>query len=401
MRRIPFLLLLPLLLLLGAAVASAQEAPKANARLLLRIASGASHRLIQAGQGRLGQDARTVAFWQALLRMEAQIQQVGNGLRTRDLAFFQALRNGTAALAELQVSWSLTGRRDPAIEQDLATLATAYDRLRNRYGPEWVRYQTGQPLSEDERLRFARMRAEQSYLAGRIEPLRDQAKRAGDHTTAEELTLLLLQIHGIATAPPTLGDFLDASVAADSIRGGWYGTRAAHGRDEEGWAEADEVVSGITTNDAVGFVFTTDLNAVQDWSFAEEETEIPQQIAEAEADPGIEPGQMVDLGAELPDESDLPPLPDEEPAEEGLAEDPGTTEPAIELTGEIEEEDLSTDAVPGEEAPKACLPEDLDCVEPLPEPAPETVPPPSTPSAPAVTPAPPPPVPPAPAPPIG
>ncbi len=374
------LLLLPVLLFLAAIGASGQIPTdrRVTARLLVRIASGASHRLLQASQARPpGLDARAVAFQQALLRMDAQLQQVAAGLRTRDLAFFQALRNGTAALAELQVSWSLTGRRDAAIEQDLTTLAVSYDRLRDRYGPEWLRYQTGQPLNDDERIRFARMRGEQSFLAGRLEVLRDQAEQAGDRATAEELQLLVLQARGIATAPPTLGDYLDASVAADAIRGGWYAARSGHGVDEEEWAEADQVVSDITTDNRVGFVFSTDLSSVRDWSFVDEETEVPEEIAQAAEAvsqvPELEPGQILEL-AEEPDESDLPPLPDDDPdAEEQL--------PAEEIPGDeaIEEEDLSADAASDEEAPKDCAPEDLACEEeagpaaqpPLPAPSPQ------------------------------
>jgi hypothetical protein len=349
------LLLLALLLLSSSIAASAGQAPqnqenrrRANARKLLRIADGASRQLIQAGQGRLDREARSRAFWEALLHMDAQIDRVGAGLRTRDLSFFQALRTGTASLAELQVAWALAGIKDPAVEQNLRMLSAAYGRLRHRYGPEWVRFQAGRPLSEDERLRFARMRAEQGLLAGRIEPLRDRAARAGDDATVDELTLLLAQIHAVATASPTLGDYLDASVATDSIRGAWHGARAAHAADEEGWAEADQVVSDITTDESVGFVFTTDLSSVKDWSFVEEETEIPAEIAQADAGGGeqLSPGQIVDLGAieesDLTDRTDPTAPTDSEMSLE---------EPEVLILDEAPaEEDLSTEAVPGDEA---------------------------------------------------
>ena len=356
------LLLLSLVLLGSFMPADAAQAPpgrRANARKLLRIADGASQRLIQAGQGRSGGDARARAFWEALLHMDAQIDRVGAGLRTRDLAFFRALRTGTASLAELQVTWALSGIKDPAVDQNLRMLSAAYGRMRNRYGPEWVRYQTGRPLTEDERLRFARMRAEQGLLAERIAPLRDRAARAGDHATVDELTLLLAQIHAVATSSPTLGDYLDASVATDSIRGAWHGTRATHAADEDGWAEADQVVSSITTDESVGFVFTTDLSSVKDWSFIEEETEIPEEIAQAE-DAGEEgelaPGQVVELGpAEEADQetdwTDDPSDPTGPSDAESTLEEPQVLildeEP---LEEEPVEEDLGGEPVPGDEA---------------------------------------------------
>jgi len=395
-------ILLLSLLVLGSATAASALQPaagrRANARKLLRIADGASQRLIRAGQGRLDRNARSLPFWEALRRMDSQIDKVGAGLRTRDLSFFQALRAGTSALAELRTTWALAGVKDPAVDQDLRALAAAYGRLRNRYGPEWVRFQTGRPLSEGERIRFARMRAEQGYFAGKLEPLRDRAEQARDYATADELTFLLAQVHGVATASPTLGDYLDASVATDSIRGAWYGARAAHSADEEGWADADQVVSDITTDDDVGFVFTSDLQSVQDWSFVEEETEIPAEIAEAEEgeeDRQLAPGRIVEVGAveeegDLTDRSDPT---DPSDAEVILEESEEVTEPAA-TTGEIEPvvgEDLSADPLPGDEAIEE---EDLEVEPPPEEAAPcaegdETCPPPATAPTTAPTPSPP------------
>jgi len=415
MRRTSLWIALLSLLALGLAVPAralqtVPEGRQANARRLLRIADGASHRLVQRAQGRLDREARSRPFWEALVHMQADLARVGAGLKIRDLSFFQALRSGTASLAELQVTWALAGMKDPDIEQDLQTLAAAYDRLRDRYGPEWVRYQTGRPLSEDERVRFARMRAEQSFLASKLEPLRDHAEQTGDHATAGELTLLLAQVHGVATAPATLGDYLDASVATDSIRGAWYGARAAHTADEEGWAEADEVVSEITTDDSVGFVFTADLKTVQGWSFVETETDLPAGLAQAdpEADTA-EPeeattapeasaevildekqgeDETVEAESEEPAEATAPEESQPEGTVEELGEEPdtgaaatGDLDSAAPVPGKetIEEEDLSVDAVPGKKAPETCTAEDAACTDtakpPVTAPPPPVVPP--------------------------
>ena len=281
------------------AVKSSPTGRRANARKLLRIADGASQRMIQDGRGRLDRDPNARAFWQALLRMDSQIDQIGTRLRSRDLSFFKSLRSGTAALAELQVTWTLAqakGVRDSSVDRNLRTLAAAQGRLRDRYGPEWVRFQSGRPLNEEEKIRFARMRAEQARLAGKIEDLYERAEERGDVATADELAHLLNQIHGIASASPTLGDYLDASVATDAIRGAWYGTRAEHTADEEGWADADRVVSEITTDEEVGFVFTADMETVEGWSFVDQETDIPSAIADAEVREGeLAPGQVLDL----------------------------------------------------------------------------------------------------------
>ena len=356
LRRTPLAILLLAVFVLGSSGAASALQPesgrRANARKLLRIADGASQRLIQAGQGRLDRDARSRPFWEALLRMDAQLDRVGAGIRTRDVSFFQTLRSGTASLAELRVTWALTGVKDPIVEQSLRTLSGAYSRLRNRYGPEWVRFQTGRPLNEDERLRFARMRAEQGLLADRIEPLRDQAERDGDYATADELSLLLVQIQAVAGAPPTLGDYLDASVATDVIRGAWFGARAAHSAEEEGWAAADQVVSDITTDENVGFVFSTDLESVQGWRFLEEETEIPAEIARAEEPAESDEGAGTVEAVEVPDVMILDETPvdgEEEVEEEEIwTEEPaGEEEPAVEVLDELPE-DVSEEEEAGE-----------------------------------------------------
>jgi hypothetical protein len=301
-RRALFTLLLLALFLGSAAEAFAVKSPtgrRANARKLLRIADGASQRMIQDGRGRLDRDPQARAFWEALLRMDSLIEQIGTGLKSRDLSFFKSLRSGTAALAELEVTWTIAqakGVKDSAVDRNLRTLAAAHNRLRDRYGPEWVRFQSGRPLNEEEKIRFARMRAEQARLAGKIEVLHERAEAAGDIATADELAHLLHQVHGIASASPTLGDYLDASVATDAIRGAWYGARAEHAADEEGWADADRVVSEITTGEEVGFVFTSDLETVEGWGFVEEETDVPSAIADTEVrEEGLTRGQVLDL----------------------------------------------------------------------------------------------------------
>lgn len=405
------------------AVKSAPAAPagrRANARKLLRIADGAAQRMIVDGRGRLDRDPKARAFWETLLRMDSEIERIGTGLKSRDLSFFKSLRAGTTTLAELQVTWTLAqakGVRDSSVDYNLRTLAAAHGRLRDRYGPEWVRFQSGRPLNEDEKIRFARMRAEQARLAGKIEVLYERAEEAGDTATADELAYLLDQIHDIASASPTLGDYLDASVATDAIRGAWYGTRAEHAADEEGWADADRVVSEITTDEEVGFVFTTDLDTVDGWSFVEEETDIPTALADV-SEEGLAPGRVLDLEepaateireeteveildegdeeiqvleTEILDESPAPPEGIEEGIEYGAEEDlPTEPTPA---DGPIEEEDMEVEDIPVPPASPddigACTAEDAPCEEgsiPPPVSSPVSPPPPvSSPSPPRQT----------------
>lgn len=388
-----------------AAVAAGPSAssgtPKANARRLVRIAEDACARAGQAAQGTLyGRAPRTEAFWMSLDRMRTSLAEVDASLRQRELRFFRALRSGSVALAQLGVVWTRSGVRDSRMDEQIRTLSAAYQQLRNRYGPEWVRFRTGRPLGEEERRRFKRMQAELARLAGTLGPLRDRAAAAGDKAVSEQLALLIGQAQSIATAPMTLDEMLDASVLSDTIRGEWYGTRALHPAGGEDWVQADDAVEEIYTDESVGFVFTaeldvetdTDTGAVQSWSYVEEETDLPEEVALAEDDapqPGeIAPGEVLlfagpedaeteDLAAEDGETPLAPPAetaPDEIVEEEILAETAGGELDAPAAEAEIQAsvdpeageapaaEGSEDEGAPGEDsadvASAACLDED-------------------------------------------
>ena len=297
--------------------AVAAPAPQVNARKLVRMAEDAWSRAARAARGKLDRrGSRDGAFWMSMDRMQVSLSDVGTTLRQRDLAFFRALRSGSVALAQLWVVWSQSGVKDPGIDREIRTLTAAYRQLRNRYGPEWVRYRTGKPLDDQERLRFERMRAEQARLAGQLEPLRDRAAAAGDKAIAGQLALLILQAQSIANAATTLDELLEASVLSDAIRGEWYGTRAVNPTAREDWIQADDTIEQIYTDDSVGFVFTAELGsgAVQGWDFVEEETDLSAEIAREEIAPRpaeIQAGEV--LVFEGPEEPGL--FEEEEPAE--------------------------------------------------------------------------------------
>ena len=274
--------------------AVAAPVPKVNARKLVRMAEDAWSRTAQAAQGA----SRNGALWMSLDRMHASLLDVDTTLRQRDLAFFRALRSGSVAMAQLGVVWSQSGIKEPGIDQGIRTLSAAYRQLRNRYGPEWLRFRTGKPLDDQEKQRFERMRAEQARLAGRLEPLRDRSAAAGDKATAGQLTLLIAQAQSIATAPLTLDELLDASVLSDAIRGEWYGTRAIHPTAQADWVQADDTVEELYTDESVGFVFTAELGSgnVQGWSFTEEETDLTEEIDHgtlAQQPAGIQAGDVL------------------------------------------------------------------------------------------------------------
>ncbi len=334
--------------------AGAQKAPRVNARKLVRIAERAWSQTARAAHGKLDRrDPRGGAFWMSMDRMQASLFDVGTSLTRRDLSFFRALRSGSVALAQLGTVWARIGDRDPRMDQmdqEMRTLSAAYRQLRNRYGPEWVRFRTGKPLNDEERRRFERMRAEQARLAGRLEPLRDHAAATGDKTTAAQLGQLIVQAQSIAQAPLTLDDYLESSVLSDTIRGEWYGTRAANPTAQADWVQADDTVEEIYTDESVGFVFSGELDSgpVQNWDFVEEETELTQEIAGEGFAPEpdeIQAGQV--LVFEGPET--LEPFADEPSGDEEVAFEEMEDEIVLEGEEAVEAESLEAAPVePGE-----------------------------------------------------
>ena len=207
--------------------------------------------------------------------MGDSLADVSAHLAEQDLGLFGSLRTGSRTMAEVVALLPRTGLQDPETVRGIGSMAAAYARLRNRYGSEWLRFRTGQPLSAEELRRFQALQALQAQLAGRFELLRARALAAGDATTAEDLDRLASQAHGIAEALPTLDKVLGASVAADAIQGEYDAVRTANPDDEPEWNATDAAVGDLRTDSSVGFVFTTDLKTVQQWSFVREETDVP------------------------------------------------------------------------------------------------------------------------------
>lgn len=252
---------------------------RADAHKLVQIAetacAGASARLDP-------RDPRLEPLRACLSRMQSVLGEVQGRLEARDLGFFQALRSGTRTLAEMAVVLPRTGLQDPEAQREIQSLSAAYARLRNRYGTEWLRFRTGQPLNEEERQRFERLRADEALLADQLAVLIARAQAAGDARTAAELARVAAQATSVARAPDTLDEALNASVVADTIQGEYAAIREANPADAPEWNATDNAVEELSTDASVGFVFTTDLKTVQQWSYTREETDLPAEVADSD-----------------------------------------------------------------------------------------------------------------------
>lgn len=262
-------------LVLPAVCSAAAPVRRVNARELVRVAAGSCAEAGQALDRRAGsQDPRYQPLRSVLKSMASTLAEVGARLDTRDLGFFKALRTGTRTMAELHVLLTRSGLQEPEITASIGSLDVAYGRLRNRYGAEWLRFRTGKPLNDEEKRRFAALQAMQALLVVKLQPLQEKARAAGDTATAGELGRLASQAKSIAQAPPSLDELLNASVAGDAIQGEYAAIRDANPADEPEWNDADQVVTDLSTDESVGFVFVTDLETVQQWSYTGERTNL-------------------------------------------------------------------------------------------------------------------------------
>lgn len=262
-------------LALPAVCSAAAPVRRVNAHELVRIAAGSCAGAVQALDRRAGsQDPRYQPLRSVLKSMASTVAEVGARLNARDLGFFKALRTGTRTLAEVHVLLARTGLQEPEILSNIQSLDTAYGRLRNRYGQEWLRFRAGKQLNDEEKRRFAALQAMQALLVVRLQALQEKARAAGDMETAGELGRLATQAKTIAQASPSLDELLNASVAGDAIQGEYAAIRDANPADEPEWNDADQVVTDLSTDESVGFVFVTDLETVQQWSYTGERTNL-------------------------------------------------------------------------------------------------------------------------------
>jgi len=276
---------------------------RVNAHELVRIAAGSCTAAARALDKRAdSQDPRYQPLRSVLKSMAGSVSEVGARLDARDLGFFKALRTGSRTLAEMHVLLTRTQLQDPEIAGSIGRLDAAYGRLRNRYGQEWLRFRTGKQLNEEEERRFEALRAMQALLAVRLQWLQEKAWAAGDGATAGELGRLAARAKSIARAPSNLDELLNASVASDTIQGEYAALREANPVDDPEWSDADQIMTDLSTDESVGFVFTTDLQTVQQWSYTGERTALPDA---EEVDKAAEEAEAAEVGPEAGEADDL------------------------------------------------------------------------------------------------
>lgn len=254
---------------------------------------------------------RQAPFWQALARMGQTLQTVHATLASSDPRVFQALRDGSRTLAELRVTWSRIGAPAPAVESQLAALASSYRMLRSGYGREGLRERQGVDLAEEERRWLERWQDSQRRFADQLRILLAQAAERGDFDTVAELQPILEDAERIGEGDPDLDTYLEASLASDTVEGEWEALSDDLAEEyEEEWQTADAIMDQISVESDVGFVLAANLGEVA--AYLDEKGEIVEDNLEREGEGEGEKLDIVpedDIGIEevLADE-DLPSL---------------------------------------------------------------------------------------------
>ncbi len=391
-------LCLGLLVGLGAALPAraAEDGRAAAGRQLARTARAlaATAQAAKAPQAGL---PRGGPFRAALDRLAGALGRADAGLRAGDARYFAALSDGSRALAELEVVWARTPRRDPAVAARVSALSAAYRRLRNGYGWEALRRGQG-ALTAPETRRFHALQKADAQLAARLKPVQAKVAKAGDRAMADQVKRLREQAQRIATAELTLEAYLTAELLNDIVQGEWAASQHYVAKPYRAvWKKSAPAIEKLATDSSIGFVFAADLSKAEAWRFddsgdAGEEAAAADREAAASAPAKAAPAPARD---ETPvDEVEIvdgkPQRTEGVAPEEETSADPGAPaagEAAPQTTG-----DATTPATgeaaptaPGASAPPAtgetAAPPSAPAAEPSPAPAGEASSPASTPAA--------------------
>lgn len=228
-------------------------------------------------------DPRHAPFWNTLVRMGQSLQVVRATLESSDPQVFQALRTGSRTLAELRVNWSRLGIAAPAVEAQIAALASSYRLLRSGYGREGLRERQSPSLAEEEQRWLARWQDSQRRFADQLRILVAQATERGDQETVAELQPILEDAERIGQGDPILDTYLEASLASDTVEGEWEALSddLAEAYPDE-WQAADAIMDQISVESEFGFVMAANLGEVA--AYLDEEGEIVEGTFEKEGE---------------------------------------------------------------------------------------------------------------------
>ena len=160
-------------------------------------------------------------FWVSTKKMGQQLNRAQKGLAAKNDDFFKAIGDARSTEQQMKINWQLTGSKNTQVIENGKKLGRSLALLRTDFSKEAARKKKGGDLTPAEKQQFAKLKAQQTALLGKIKTLEAKAKK--DKALAHGLGKIAKRANKIAKAPDTLDAYLAALYLLDQIEGMIYG----------------------------------------------------------------------------------------------------------------------------------------------------------------------------------
>jgi len=162
-------------------------------------------------------------FWQAVKKLNEALDKTDRGLFLKDKTFFTSLADATSAVEEVKITLSMSGSKDPSVQEGVEKVDAAVSLLREHYSKEAVRRKQGGELSEEERAKLSQIKEKQAELEQKLKEL--EGKVGKNETLIKGIQEVRKQSRQVAHCNDNLSGFLFAMSAMNIISGwiwGWH-----------------------------------------------------------------------------------------------------------------------------------------------------------------------------------
>ncbi len=162
-------------------------------------------------------------FWQAVKKLNEALNKVDRGLFLKDETFFTSLADATSAVEEVKITLSMSGSKDPSVQEGVEKVDAAVSLLREHYSKEAVRRKQGGELSEEERAKLNQMKEKQAELEQKLTEL--EGKVGKNETLIKGIQEVRNKSQQVAHSNNNVSGFLFAMTAMSVISGliwGWH-----------------------------------------------------------------------------------------------------------------------------------------------------------------------------------
>ena len=156
-------------------------------------------------------------FLLSLKKVNDALDKADSALAAKDPKFFKALDDARAAVAEMQVTWDLTGSDNKDVIAGAKKLGGAVIALQTNYSPAAARRSKGGELTAAEKKQFAQVKAQQTALEKKVASL--AAKYKSDPALAAGLKKIRSESARIAKSSDSVAAFADALDLVSTISG--------------------------------------------------------------------------------------------------------------------------------------------------------------------------------------